>query len=529
MGRQADKSHKKSVGETKEKQTTEAKVKPLNGEKKVSVEDKTVVKSCSVFSCGNVLMVIFTVVVALIVTAVISKATELQHLNVELDQTIGKMKLEYEVLNQKMGNSISESEMKTVSDQALIKLLESEADSLTKKLGNTILESKETTVSDGKIIKSLESEKNTLMSKLNDLDLKLTNADQMLMEFKGTGDKLLEDNKEKEDKIMFLNEEMNGKVDAFTNEKKDLTDKLKNTEQDKLIVEQNCDMTVRNINIEREAQMKEHDLLMSKKEAEISTIAKENESMQGLIQKLSDENIVISNEVESVNIKNLQISEELETKSATINSVKEQNTKLSNDFSLHRDETIQIIENLAEEKKTCLKESEINGKTYAEELNKKEETVDGLKGELRDLEKTNAEEIDTLEREFNKEVKFLEESKETLMENFRNEKLEKNNLLNEKLSLEGSVKDLQASGEKISNNFRKSAKDLETCQKEKTVLNDHNNEKQDKINSLAKEKVEIESKCKTISDNLSKLASEKEELIMKINGKKKTESKTNVN
>ena len=178
-----------------------------------------------------------------------------------------------------------------------------------------------------------------------------------------------------------------------------------NLEQDKLIVEQNCDMTVRNINIEREAQMKEHDLLMSKKEAEISTIAKENESMQGLIQKLSDENIVISKEVESVNIKNLQISEELETKSATINSVKEQNTKLSNDFSLHRDETIQIIENLAEEKKTCLKESEINGKTYAEELNKKEETVDGLKGELRDLEKTNAEEIDTLEREFNNKVK----------------------------------------------------------------------------------------------------------------------------
>jgi len=421
MGRQVDKGGKKSLGEAKEKHI-EDNVKPLNGEKKGHAEEKS-----SVFTCGNVLMMIFAVIIATVVTAVIAKAVELHQLNDELEQTIGQMKLETEVQNQKFENSISESKKKTVSDGVLIKSLESEAEGLKKKLENTVLESKEKTVSDGKIVKSLESEKNILISKLNDLNLILTNNDQMLKEFKGTEDKLVEENRENKNKISSLNEEIIAKFDEFDIEKKELVEELKKTEEDKVRVEQTCDMIVKNINTEREAQTNEQNLLMLKKEAEISTISKKIESMQGQITTCSDENIDISKEVESLNIKNTQLFEEVVLKNKTINSLQEQNMKLSYDFSIITDETSQIIVNLEEEKKIFMKEAEINEKIYSEELNQKEEALENLISKIQDM------------------------------------------------------------------------------------INDQSNQKQDKIKILAKEKVEIESKCKATSDNIVKLESEKEE------------------
>jgi len=467
MGRQGDKGHKKSLNEAKEKHT-EAKLKPRNGEKKFLVDENAAVNGCSVFSCSNGLMMIFTLVVAVAVTAVVAKAVELQHLNEELDHTIGKMKLDAQVITRKLDISILESKEKTVSDGALIKSLESEAEGLTAKLENTVSESKEQAVSDEALINSLDLEKTTLISKLDDLDVKFTNTDKKLKEHQASGEQLQKENKQQEKEIISLNMEIKTSLDGFEKERNDLKEKSE----------------------------------------------REIESMQGQINILSGENIDALKEVESIKINNINLSEDLLTKTETINSLREQNAKQSNDFSLEKDETSKTIVNLEEDKKTCFEDSKIYKKLFSEELKIKENIIENLISEKQDIEKTNEDKIETLAREHQHEVKLLEESKGTLMENLKNEKQEKHNLLNEKNTLEGSLTVLQGIMETTDNNLKRTDKDLETCEKDKNVLKDQTIEDRNKINILVKEKEELESKLK------SKLESEKKELKRKISEKK---------
>jgi len=352
MGRQGDKGHKKSLNEAKEKHT-EAKLKPRNGEKKFLVDENAAVNGCSVFSCSNVLMMIFTLVVAVAVTAVVAKAVELQQLNEELDHTIGKMKLDAQVLTHKLDISILESKEKTVSDGALIKSLESEAEGLTAKLENTVSESKEQAVSDEALINSLDLEKTTLISKLDDLDVKFTNTDKKLKEHQASGEQLQKENMQQEKEIISLNIEIKISLDEFEKERNDLKEKLE----------------------------------------------REIESMQGQINILSGENIDALKEVESIKINNLNLSEDLLTKTETINSLREQNAKQSNDFSLEKDETSKTIVNLEEDKKTCFEDSKINKKLFSEELKIKENIIENLISEKQDIEKTNEDKIETLARE----------------------------------------------------------------------------------------------------------------------------------
>ena len=70
------------------------------------ITEKTV-PSNAIFSCGNCCLMILTVIVAILVTAVLVKATELQTLNEEKDATIDSLAGEAEELKQKLYKAIS--------------------------------------------------------------------------------------------------------------------------------------------------------------------------------------------------------------------------------------------------------------------------------------------------------------------------------------------------------------------------------------------------------------------------------------
>merc|ERR1711892_24976 len=118
MGRQGDKHKKKLV---KEDHLPEEKATPV-------AEQIQNEKRDSIFSCCNIFLMLLTVIASVIVTAVIVKTVELEKLNVDQADTLGRMKAEAEKTNQQLQNLMSESIEKAKNDETLIKSLKSETD-----------------------------------------------------------------------------------------------------------------------------------------------------------------------------------------------------------------------------------------------------------------------------------------------------------------------------------------------------------------------------------------------------------------
>merc|ERR1719452_251495 len=98
---------------------------------------------------------------------------------------------------------------------------------------------------------------------------------------------------------------------------------------------------------------------------------------------ISDQNVNFLKNIETLNIKNTQLSEELVTKTGTINSLEKQNKKLST-------EKLKIIENNEEEITTYKLESKANGKAYEEALYNREKTIETIENEKQAIEETNS-------------------------------------------------------------------------------------------------------------------------------------------
>merc|ERR1711892_810786 len=88
MGRQGDKHKKKLL---KEDHLPEEKATPVAEQ----IENE---KRDSIFSCCNIFLMLITVIASVIVTAVIVKTVELEKLNANQADTLGRMKAEAEIL-----------------------------------------------------------------------------------------------------------------------------------------------------------------------------------------------------------------------------------------------------------------------------------------------------------------------------------------------------------------------------------------------------------------------------------------------
>ena len=133
MGRQGDKNRKKALNEVNGKHVeVNAKLVEENG--KPAANENNHVKQGSILSCANLLMMLFTVIVAILVTSLIVKAAELQQLNTEQDLNMRQMKAEAQDHKQKLEKSLSESFEKVKSDEVLIQSLKSDNEDLHTKI-----------------------------------------------------------------------------------------------------------------------------------------------------------------------------------------------------------------------------------------------------------------------------------------------------------------------------------------------------------------------------------------------------------
>ena len=133
MGRQGDKNRKKALNEVNGKHVeVNAKLVEENG--KPAANENNHVKQGSILSYANCLMMIFTVIVAILVTSLIVKAAELQQLNTEQDLNMRQMKAEAQDHKQKLEKSLSESFEKVKSDEVLIQSLKSDNEDLHTKI-----------------------------------------------------------------------------------------------------------------------------------------------------------------------------------------------------------------------------------------------------------------------------------------------------------------------------------------------------------------------------------------------------------
>jgi hypothetical protein len=92
MGRQLDKGRKTSFPEVKENLIVKEKVKPSIGS-----ENKDE-KHGSLFSCANLVMMVFTVGIGFTVALFVVEGVELKQLNTEQQQTIDHLKTGAETL-----------------------------------------------------------------------------------------------------------------------------------------------------------------------------------------------------------------------------------------------------------------------------------------------------------------------------------------------------------------------------------------------------------------------------------------------
>jgi len=475
MGRQGDKNRKKALSEVDGKHV-EVKTKPIEENGKPAAYENKHEKQGSVLSCANLLMMLFTIVVAILVTSLIVKAAELQQLNTEQDLNMRRMKAEAKDLKQKLEKSLSESFEKVKSDELLIQ--------------------------------SLKSENEDLEAKIKENDLQLENKDKVLNEFQESELNLQEENKKKQDTILSLTKELNAQIDSLETEKKTILEKLEESKQEKSSIEQNCDNDLSNLRSEKEAQAKELEIVISKKEDDMLMKSKTIESLEEMGRTLSDGKIQLSEKIDSLKVTNEQISEELVSKSETIESLHEQNVKLSKDMVIFRDETSKAIDILEQEKNNCIAESESSTKSLREEIQIKVENIKQLQVENQNLESTSQERIATLEREYKHKLDILEDSKGTLMELLKSEKQEKNNILDAKTSSAIALEDLQLEMDKVAHNLKMSQTDLEKCNNEILVEMDRKEELSSKITVLSQEKLKMESECKTTSEQLATVESE---------------------
>merc|ERR1711892_326703 len=297
MGRQGDKHKKKLL---KEDHLPEEKATPV-------AEQIQNEKKDSIFSCFNIFLMLLTVIASVIVTSVIVKTVELEKLNVDQADTLGRMKAEAENSNQQLQNLMSESIEKAKNDETLIK--------------------------------SLKSETGRLNTKIEAINSQIVNKDRTAVEYQKTEVNLQKVIGEREVELTTLSENLKIGFESFQAEKKIISEQLEASKQDHVSLQQKYEIDMRNVMTENEEATTKLNQLIVDKDGELLTKANSIESLEGT----------------------------LLIKSESVASLEEEQRKLSTEMNELTEETDREIGNIEEEKTKCLQDFETSRKTLLEE------------------------------------------------------------------------------------------------------------------------------------------------------------------
>merc|ERR1711892_1370183 len=315
MGRQGDKQKKKLM---KEDNIPEEKATPV-------AEQIQHEKRDSILSCSNIFLMLLTVIASVIVTAVIVKTVELEKLNVDQADAIGRMKAEAENTNQQLQNLLSESIEKSKIDETLIKSLKSETEGMNAKI-------------------------ETMISQIE-------NKDKTATEYQKTQVNLQKVIEKREVELTTLSDNLKKGFESFQEEKKTISERLEASKQDHVSLQQKYEIDMRNVMTENEEATTKLNQLIVDKDGEILTKANSIESLEGT----------------------------LVIKSESVASLEEENRKLSTDMTEFTEETNREIGNIEEEKIKCLLDCETSRKTSLEERLNLEESIKSKEEETKSL------------------------------------------------------------------------------------------------------------------------------------------------
>merc|ERR1711892_1086750 len=399
MGRQGDKHKKKLV---KEEHLPEEKAIPVA--KQIQNE-----KRDSIFSCCNIFLMLLTVIAGVIVTAVIVKTVELEKLNVDQADTLGRMKAEAENTNQQLQNLMSESIEKAKNDETLIT--------------------------------SLKSETKGMNTKIETMNSQIVNKDRTAVEYQKTEVNLQKVLGEREVELTTLSENLKIGFESFQEEKKIISEQLKASKQDHVNLQQKYEIDMRNVMTENEEATTKLNQLIVDKDGELLTKANSIESLEGT----------------------------LLIKSESVASLEEEQRKLSTEMNELTEETDREIGNIEEEKTKCLQDFETSRKTLLEENLNLEESIKSKEEETKSLQTQMEVEINALTTEYETKINEVDNLNNQLRVEIDAEKKEKSKIVEEKASLYENLDDMQLKITKVTKDVQGAKSVQEICNNERVT------------------------------------------------------------
>merc|ERR1711892_1484514 len=373
MGRQGDKHKKKLL---KEDHLPEERATPV-------AEQIQNEKKDSIFSCCNIFLMLLTVIAGVIVTAVIVKTVELEKLNVDQADTLGRLKAEAENTNQQLQNLMSESVEKAKNGETLITSLKSETDKM-----NTKIEA---------------------------MNSQIVNKDRTAVEYQQTEVNLQKVLEKREVELKTLSENLKIGFESFQDEKFIISEQLEASKQDHVSLQRKYEIDMRNVMTENEEATTKLNQLIVDKDGEILTKANSIESLEGT----------------------------LVIKSESVASLEEENRKLSTDMTEFTEEANREIVKIEEEKTKCLQDFETSRKTLFEERLNLEESIKSKEEEMKSLQTQMDVKINALTSEYETKINQFDNSNNQLRVEIDSEKKEKSKIIEEKASLSENLEDAQ--------------------------------------------------------------------------------------
>merc|ERR1711892_574613 len=399
MGRQGDKHRKKLL---KEDHLPEERATPV-------AEQIQNEKKDSIFSCCNIFLMLLTVIAGVIVTAVIVKTVELEKLNVDQADTIGRMKAEAENTNQQLQNLMSESTEKAKNDETLIT--------------------------------SLKSETEGMNAKIETMNSQIENKDRTAVEYQKTEANLQKVIEKREVELTTLSDNLKIGFESFQEEKKIISEQLEASKQDRVSLQQKYKIDMRNVITENEEATTKLNQLIADKDGELLTKANSIESLEGT----------------------------LLIKSESIASLEEEQRKLSTEMNELTEETDREIGNIEEEKTKCLQDFETSRKTLLEEKLNLEENIKSKEEETKSLQTQMEVKINTLTSEYETTINEFNNLNNQLRVEIDAEKKEKSKIVEEKASLSENLDDLQLKITKVTKDVQEAKSVQEICNNERVT------------------------------------------------------------
>merc|ERR1712106_1063470 len=441
MGRQGDKHKKKLL---KEDHLPEEKATPV-------AEQIQNEKRDSIFSCCNIFLMLLTVIASVIVTAVIVKTVELDKLNVDQADMIGRMKAEAEKTNQQLQSLLSESIERAKNDETLIKSLKSETEGMNAKIGT--------------------------------MNSQIENKDKTATEYQKTQVNLQKVIEKREVELTTLSENLKIGFESFQEEKNLISGQLEASKQDHVSLQRKYEIDIKNVMTENEEATTKINQLIVDKDGEILTKANSIESLE--------RTLVI--------------------KSESVASLEEENRKLSTEMTELTEETDREIETIEEEKTKCLQDFETSRKTLLEEKLNLEESIKSKEEETKSLQTQMDIKIHDLTSEYETKINEVNNLNNQLRVEIDAEKKEKSKIVEEKAFLSENLDDMKLKLTKVTKDLQEAKSEQEKCNDEKVIDSQNMKQLDNQILTITEKMSTTEEENRVIAERLSTVESEKVE------------------